>query len=277
MMQSAIDQNVVSRRSISPGFNSVGFDPQQPGTSEALWDRAFEYIPIWAPLGGVNMSAGDMDVQPTGVKRYAAKLIVVTPHPDDETFGAGGLIASWLRSGRKVTVISVTDGEASHERWNGLRLIRQSELKTALDVLGGEHSAAIQQIRLSLPDGNVANHGECLYREIGDCIEPGDTLISPFEHDGHPDHDFTGRTCCLLATDMNVPIARYPIWAWHRLTPLALQHLNWGRFNLDQHAQNDKERAIQCYASQLRPPWGQPIIPQHVLEYFRRSFEAFVL
>jgi hypothetical protein len=41
-------------------------------------------------------------------------------------------------------------------------------------------------------------------------------------------------------------------------------------------AQRAKNRAIQCFESQLRPPRGPPIVPPNVLAYFSRAFEAFI-
>ena len=42
---------------------------------------------------------------------YSA-LLVVAPHPDDETLGFAGLIDAYTRAGKPVTVVVVTDGDA---------------------------------------------------------------------------------------------------------------------------------------------------------------------
>lgn len=42
---------------------------------------------------------------------HAARLMVFSPHPDDETLGAGGLIQRVLKSGGKVKVVFMTNGE----------------------------------------------------------------------------------------------------------------------------------------------------------------------
>ena len=41
-------------------------------------------------------------------------LVVVAPHPDDESLGCGGLIAEARRLGRAVRLVVVTDGCGSH-------------------------------------------------------------------------------------------------------------------------------------------------------------------
>ena len=39
------------------------------------------------------------------------RLLVVAPHPDDETIAAGGLIQSALHAGAAVRVLFATDGD----------------------------------------------------------------------------------------------------------------------------------------------------------------------
>ena len=39
-------------------------------------------------------------------------LLAIFPHPDDETFSAGGLLAAARERGQHVTLISATRGEA---------------------------------------------------------------------------------------------------------------------------------------------------------------------
>ena len=62
-------------------------------------------------VGGVAV-AGALAAQPTelAVKR-GERLLVVAPHPDDETLGAGGLIQRVLAHGGTVRVMLVTAGD----------------------------------------------------------------------------------------------------------------------------------------------------------------------
>jgi len=114
--------------------------------------------------------------------------------------------------------------------------------------------------RLGIPDGRVQDHTNRLRNAL----------------DPHPDHEAVGKTSIELAAANGMPIARYPIWAWHRVRPSALSALPWKRFQLSLDAQRARSRAIQCFDSQLRPPRGPPIVPASVLPYFSRSFEAFI-
>ncbi|MFM9138241.1 MAG: PIG-L deacetylase family protein, partial [Actinomycetota bacterium] len=40
------------------------------------------------------------------------KILVITAHPDDVDFGAGGTVASWTAEGHEVVYCLVTDGQA---------------------------------------------------------------------------------------------------------------------------------------------------------------------
>jgi LmbE family N-acetylglucosaminyl deacetylase len=106
----------------------------------------------------------------------------------------------------------------------------------------------------------------------------GPTLVAPFEADGHPDHEAVASACLAVASDLGLPIARYPIWAWHHAQPAAFAGSRWGRFALDARTQAAKCAAMNCFISQLNPGDSrEPIVPAHVLEYFKRDYEAFLV
>src|SRR6185369_13360041 len=81
-------------------------------------------------------------------------LLVLAPHPDDETLGFAGLIEAYLHAGKPVTVVVVTDGDAYCEAcrfWktgsvNGAMCtaadlanfgaVRRSESEAAMSILG---------------------------------------------------------------------------------------------------------------------------------------------
>jgi LmbE family N-acetylglucosaminyl deacetylase len=231
-----------------------GFDTALTGTPPDQWLQILRHQPAWSPQG--------------------APLIVVSPHPDDETLGAGGLIASYAGRSRPVIVVSVTDGEAAYPDWQGLGAVRRAELKSALHRLS-PHMVLLT--RLGMPDGAVQRHEAALARFLSGLITPGSLLVGPYEHDGHPDHDAVGRVCVAVAAARNVVLARYPIWTWHQAQPDSLGEAKWGRFELDVEARQCKQRAIEVFVSQLRPASRKAIVPEHVLPYFERNYEAFLL
>jgi LmbE family N-acetylglucosaminyl deacetylase len=71
------------------------------------------------------------------------QLVVVAPHPDDETLGCGALLHEAAQSGTRCRVICMTDGSASHRNsktWNRERLARarKSEFEAAVALLAPE-------------------------------------------------------------------------------------------------------------------------------------------
>jgi hypothetical protein len=83
--------------------------------------------------------------------------------------------------------------------------------------------------------------------------------------------------CCEIARLREVTLWRYPIWVWHHGHPERFTQEAHGRFELDPVARAAKTRAMSCFTSQLRPQGRVPIVPSHVLPYFTRPYEVFLL
>lgn len=228
------------------------FDPNVDGIPDHVWSDALHGAPRWSPRPG--------------------PLFVLSPHPDDEVLGAGGLMA--MRAGlHPVTVISVTDGEQAFPGWHELAAVRRAELTAALRALTPH---CIEVIRLGYPDAAVSGRADQLRDALRTLLRDARTLVIPFEQDGHPDHDVCGAIGREVGVALGIEVVRYPIWRWHHGDHEIMTRLQWGRFPLDVETRTAKSAAMRCFRSQLAPP-GSPILPAHVLTYFERSFEAFVL
>jgi len=241
------------RRKRSNAQSAAAFDPARRGTAEPLWRDALAAIPPWTPT--------------------TRRLLVVSPHPDDEVLGAGGLIRQCVDSGRRVTLLSVTDGEAAYPDWPGLDRVRRAELKRALATLCGN---VMFSVGLRVPDGRISDHAGQLRAALGALADDDTTIVAPYEADGHPDHEAAGAVCREFAQSTGRPLARYPIWAWHHSNPASMR-VRWGKFPLQPQTRRAKAAAARCFTSQLCPARRAPIIPAHVMTYFSRPFEAFVL
>ena len=70
------------------------------------------------------------------------RLLAVLAHPDDETFGSGGVLARYAAEGVRVAILCATRGEAgeisdpSLATRENLGEVREQELRSACDVLG---------------------------------------------------------------------------------------------------------------------------------------------
>ncbi|MCA9883753.1 MAG: PIG-L family deacetylase [Anaerolineae bacterium] len=70
------------------------------------------------------------------------RLLIAYAHPDDESFGSGGLIAKYVAEGAQVGYICATNGDmgtipaSMREQYNTVSEVRLAELQCATEVLG---------------------------------------------------------------------------------------------------------------------------------------------
>lgn len=171
-------------------------------------------------------------------------LLVVSAHPDDEVFGAGGLIHTWAGLGRLVTILSVTDGEADLPVESELALVRREELKAALRKLCATH---VPVVRLGLPDGRVMQHKNRLRNALESLLEPRSIIIAP--EASHPDAQAIAQVCVELSRSHGCEYARY-LTRSSSPPPLEDNGCRMAEFPLDMEAQRAKAHALQCFGSQ---------------------------
>jgi LmbE family N-acetylglucosaminyl deacetylase len=95
----------------------------------------------WAPLLNESTSWQPND----------APMLVVVPHPDDETLAVGGLIAIQRAKGVDVTIIAVSDGENAYEQNQGPAELRREEQICALERLGVPRSGMTELRDMASP------------------------------------------------------------------------------------------------------------------------------
>lgn len=204
--------------------------------------------------------------------RSEQRLVVVSPHPDDEVIACGGLIASHLANGGSCLVIAVTDGEASHKNTPNhdplqLKTQRQYESDAGLRCLGVPTSAVV---RLSLPDGGVSMCGVRLIQRLQALLKPDDVVITTWRLDGHPDHEACGMAVSAVCEDMGARLLEAPVWMWHWATT-ADKQVNWSYLKawpMDQLSMARKLKALAEHRSQLseRPGRWPPVLDSAIVE-----------
>jgi LmbE family N-acetylglucosaminyl deacetylase len=123
-------------------------------------------------------------------------LVVVAPHPDDESLACGGLIAEACAEGRPTRVVVVSDGTGSHPASKAypksrLRDLRESEARQAVQELGLDPGKDIVSLRM--PDRFVPGDGPFAERateQIVACAEEvgAAAIFVSWRHDPHCDH-----------------------------------------------------------------------------------------
>lgn len=225
-----------------------------PATAELTWINSLLDVPAWRP--------GNM------------RTVVVSPHPDDETLGAGGLIATQRSRQIPVKLLGVTDGEAAYPDMPALGATRRLEQAQAADALGLPREALIH---LALPDSAVAQSESILADQIEACIDSDTLLVAPWPLDPHPDHEACGRAAAKAARRIGATFISYFFWTWHRFRPDCMAGLPLGRLVLSADARSRRARALACHLSQLHREEGPPILPEVFLAPARRPFETFVI
>jgi LmbE family N-acetylglucosaminyl deacetylase len=143
-------------------------------------------------------------------------LLVLAPHPDDESLGCGGLIALAAQAGCRVVVAALTDGEASHPNsraYPAARLaeLRRSELREAIDRLAGP---AVAVETFGAPDGRLEGceaEAQGWVARLGG-REPFQAVFATWAADPHPDHKAAFRIAARQAAAWNAELFAYPIW-----------------------------------------------------------------
>jgi LmbE family N-acetylglucosaminyl deacetylase len=195
-------------------------------------------------------------------------MLVIAPHPDDESLAVGGLVQRALARGIDPHIVFATDGEnnpwaqragerrwrigpAERERW---RTRRRAEARTALACLGvseaattflGHPDQGLTGLLLSGHSGLVRTLREMLRR-----WRPS-LLVAPALEDLHPDHSalavMTRFALAGLETEARRP--RLLQFVVHRRDPCTNSAAASLRLTPEERAR--KRTAILCHTSQL--------------------------
>ncbi len=227
------------------------------------------------------------ELRPSDAVRDLGRVVVLAPHPDDESLGCGGLLALLAEAHAPAHVIVVTDGCRSHPRSSAypaprLRTLREQESREAVARLG--LGSCVEFLRF--PDCGLPGDGDPEFEHaadrlaaIVDDLRP-DTLLVPWRRDPHCDHEATWA----LARARRRPGVRwleYPVWAWtaRHAAPSEDEAAAW---RLDVTPVLDRKvRAVAAHRSQTTDliaddPGGFRLRPD-VLSHFRRSWELYLV
>ena len=170
------------------------------------------------------------------------RVLVLSPHPDDEAIGLGGTLRRHVEQGDHVEVIFLTSGEKGSPTQSPEELgpIREGEAEAAATILGCQHLEFWRQ-----PDGAVEATDELVARLVGKLNGTQPELIYvPHDAEMHPDHRAAAQLVARAVASLNhhsPSVLMYEVW-----TPLQqIDHVE------DISAQIDtKLDAIRAHKSQ---------------------------
>jgi LmbE family N-acetylglucosaminyl deacetylase len=185
-------------------------------------------------------------------------VLVLAPHPDDETLGCGGAIAALTDLGRRAQVIVVTDGGHSHPASRStpperLRQMRAAEVARAVDILTaglGPEPVLLAYPDTDAPEGDAAV--DAALARIVPHMSPSTTAVwSAWGGDPHIDHGRTARLAArLVARNSALAHWSYPIWG--RFDPDAADFRPDALVQFETHRWQDrKAAAIAAHVSQM--------------------------
>ncbi len=225
----------------------------------------------------------------------AGEMLILAPHPDDESLGCGGLIAALVADGRRVRVVVVSDGAGSHpgsRAWPPERLasLRRREVLRAVAALGLDPRNVDF---LGLPDGSVPAWGENFSAAAAAILNMGPgpaAVFATWRHDPHADHraSFAIAAAVARALPSGVRLFAYPVWGQAFAHPVPgfplpaepdAAPLRAIRLDIARHLPA-KRRAIAAHRSQttglIADVPGGFRIPPEMLALADRPFELFL-
>ncbi|BBX47260.1 hypothetical protein GCM10009641_14590 [Mycobacterium cookii] len=231
------------------------FSHREDGTDESTWllDARWDTV---ARLGFDSL-----------LEHYP-HVLLLAPHPDDETLALGATLADLTDKAETVTVVVATyggSGSGSTER--------RVEGEQALAALGSH----IKTIWWNLPDGLLRNAIDEMVDRLVELVDAKTLLFAPVECDGHADHEAVAAAAEAAAREREAALLYYPVWLWHWATP---DDIEWPRVRTiapSLQALKSKAAALDCYTSQLTAPDGYPIIGPALRDRARRVIETVLV
>ncbi len=134
------------------------------------------------------------------------RLLIAYAHPDDESFGLGGLIARYVAEGVEVDLICATNGERGTvnpemlDGYESIKALRLAELDCASEKLGLKHVIKLGYKDSGMMGSEFCSDTECLWQapedevtrrvvEVIRALQPQVVLtFNRYGGYGHPDH-----------------------------------------------------------------------------------------
>ena len=212
------------------------------------------------------------------LKFQTSKVIIIAPHPDDETLGLGGMIQRLSQLGFPPYVIILSKGERSHQDCCNLSLENIKNKRIALATTALEHLSLPEDhlFFLDFPDSAIdATDKEMIsLQRLINRLSP-EMIFIPHRQEGWPDHVKTAEAITKIIRD-KVDIYEYIVWAWY----YNVWRFNWRnamilRMSPEEH--KTKSEAIDIYTQALAPcgkPWSG-VLPKLLIKACTWNCELF--
>lgn len=184
--------------------------------------------------------------------------VIISPHPDDEALGCGGLISHLSEKGCKVSVIMLTGGENCSSTVSldsdHLKEVRRNLTKKACNILGVTEDNIFF---LDFTDGSINNKDsevDKLQKILHD--KKPEFVFVPHIEDGWNDHVQAYLIVKDLLKNSSTKLYAYCVWFWYTMPFKRVLSLRWNSvryFTMNKHNQKAKSEAISVYMNAKSP------------------------
>ncbi len=215
-------------------------------------------------------------------------VLVLAPHPDDESLGCGGAVAMLAERGVRFAIAVMTDGRLSHpksQRYPPDRLaaLRHEEVRKAAQILTGNDTSLCW---LGYPDCSAPSDAAGMSAAVSRLAQIADdaqatAIWTSWGGDPHCDHQATAALALALRGRLpGIALWSYPIWG--RFSDDAAATLKAsGMVRIDTSSVRDaKARAVAAHRSQMSAlidddPHGF-VMPHAQQQHFIDTPEIFI-
>ncbi len=134
------------------------------------------------------------------------KILIVSPHPDDESLGAGGTLIKLKKSGHKIYWLNITDVKEEYGFSTEFIKKRSEHIKNIINFykFDGFFNFQLQPAGLSnLDEGIIISK----IRKVFDEVKP-EWIIIPGNYDAHSDHRVVYNCCMACSKSFRSPYIR---------------------------------------------------------------------
>ena len=194
------------------------------------------------------------------------RVLILSPHPDDEIFGCAGLMQQLVRQEKDIKVVILTQGEASQEEpmieISALVAKRRELTLQAAQIVG---FTSDQYVFLDWGDGKLheTEHNERRKNELMSIVHSFDpqVIFLPHTYDAHSDHSFTSDIVfeALKNHPVHIRLMYYCVWLWFASCMVVLR-LSWKKsffLQMSEHERITKKKAMDTYTDP-KDPFGMP-------------------
>ena len=183
---------------------------------QRTFNRALHYLrPLVPPVGWEVLQT--MQSYSRGGPLVALpphrRVLVLSPHPDDEVIGCGGTAALLARREVALRTVIATSGQHLAVPDLGpaeVAAARRNDAQRAASVLGTP-----SPVFLGFEDGSLAGSLRALSAAISDHVADfrPDAIFGPWLFDAHPDHQALAAAVAQAAVPAETEVWGYEVWA----------------------------------------------------------------